>query len=128
MNLGTQTVNVVNNIYSRMTKNAPTPEVGMGATVLCWSDRQAATVISVEKNIVTVQHDTATRTDSNGMSEDQSYSYEPNPNGRVQYFRISKDGKFTEVSKNAETGRWNKQGSSAGLILGLRQKYYDFSF
>jgi hypothetical protein len=128
MNLGTQTSSVVNHLYSRMTKDTPTPTVGMGATVLCWSDRRAATVISVENNIVTVQEDTATRVDDNGMSEDQTYTYAPNPTGYVQHFRIGKDGKFTEVTKNSTTGRWNKQGSSSGLILGFRRQYYDFSF
>lgn len=128
MNLGTQTSSVVNHLYSSMTKDAPTPTVGMGATVLCWSDRRAATVTAVEKNIVTVQEDTATRVDDNGMSEDQTYTYAPNPNGYIQYFRVGKDGKYTEVTKNSTTGRWNKQGSSSGLILGFRRQYYDFSF
>jgi hypothetical protein len=127
MNPGTETGSLVNHLYSRMTKGAPVPEVGMAATILSWSDRQAGTVVSIEKNIIGVQYDTAIRTDSNGMSEMQEYEYSRNPNGCISYFRQDKTGKFVGVYKNPETGRWIK-GTSDGLILGTRRQYRDFSF
>jgi hypothetical protein len=127
MHLGTQTASFVNNLYSHMTKDAPTPEVGMGATILMWTDRQAATVTAVEGNIITVQEDTVTRIDDNGMSDMQEYRCEPNVNGCVYNFRMNKDGKYVEVRKNKETGRWNK-AEGCGLIIGFRRHYRDFSF
>lgn len=128
MQIGTQTTNVINHLYSRMTVNAPEPRVGMAATTLSWSDRNGATVIAIDKNIVTVQQDIATRVDTNGLSEDQEYEFQANPNGYVQHFRMSKEGTFTEVRKNSTTGRWNKADTSSGLILGFRRHYHDFSF
>lgn len=127
MNLGTQTASTINHIFSRMTKNAPVAEVGMGATVLMWTDRRAATLIAIEGNIVTVQEDTVTRTDNNGMSDMQDYVFERNEKGCTYTFRCGKDGKYVEVRKNPETGRWNKV-DGCGLILGMRNNYYDFSF
>jgi hypothetical protein len=54
----------------------------MGATEICWSDRHAYTITEVinDKKIV-VQQDKATRTDTNGMSDAQSYAFSPDPNG-----------------------------------------------
>lgn len=103
----------------------PTPEVGMAATVLSYTDRHPATVIAVGK-VVTVQEDKAKRTDANGMSECQSYDYARNPEGRVWHFRRLKDG-WREVYQRPETGRWCK-ADGAGLGLGYREKYHDFSF
>jgi hypothetical protein len=59
-----------------------TPEVGMGATEIMYSDRHAFTVVEVlgPKRIV-VQRDRATRTDGLGMSDAQSYNFEADPNG-----------------------------------------------
>ena len=61
-----------------------TPEVGEGATVLHWTDREAATVTEVYPGGLKfrVRVDKATRTDSNGMSDAQTYAYESDPNGR----------------------------------------------
>lgn len=128
MNPGTETGSLVNHLYSRMTKDAPTPEVGMAATILSWSDRNPGTVVAIEKNIIAVQHDTYKRLDKNGMSETQEYEYTPNKNGAVDYFRVNKDGSFTSVYYNSSTRRWKKNSSSFGLILGRREKYYDYSF
>ena len=41
MNIGTQTSSLVNHLYSRMTIGEPEPTVGMGVTMLSWSDRNA---------------------------------------------------------------------------------------
>ena len=44
MNLGTETGSVMNHLMSRMVRGEPAPRVGMGATLLSWTDRHAATV------------------------------------------------------------------------------------
>ena len=96
----------------------PEPAVGMGCTILHWSDREAATIVRVTDCTLHVQIDRTTRLDDNGMSECQRYSYEPDTNGTVRVFRLTKRG-------------WREQGSrgrGAGLLIGHRQAYYDYSF
>lgn len=94
------------------------PEVGMAATVVHWTDRTAATVVEVSKtgHKLVVQEDTATRTDSNGMSDAQSYSYERNPDGRLYEATRRKDGSY------------RLKGGDSRVLLGHREKYRDFSF
>jgi hypothetical protein len=109
---GTETGSVINHIYSRVV--GTTPEVGMGATILCWTDRHAGTIIRVTRTQVHVQEDNATRTDSNGMSENQDYAYEADPQGKVHVFQTTKKGYR------------NRAGN--GLLIGTREKYHDYSF
>jgi hypothetical protein len=92
-----QTGSLVNLILSNSTN--PIPKVGDGATILCWSDRHAATVIEVTKNgkCVKVQRDKATRTDNLGMSDSQSYTYAPNPEGSVSVYTLRKNGRWVEA-------------------------------
>jgi hypothetical protein len=90
------------------------PKVGMGATICCWSDRHAATIIKITECQIHVQEDIATRTDSNGMSESQTYDYSPNQDGAVIVFRKTKRG-------------W-KSKCGNGLLIGTRKHYYDYSF
>jgi hypothetical protein len=104
---------------------SPEPEVGMGATILMWSDRHAATIVEVvryktgqragEVKGVWIQADTATRTDSNGMSDAQSYTYAPNADAPRVYARRTAQGGYVLSS-----------GSRLGI--GYRENYYDYSF
>jgi hypothetical protein len=108
---GTETGSLMNHVMSR---SEAVPEVGMGATILCWTDRTAGTIIKVTPTQVHVQRDIATRIDHNGMSESQEYRYESDPNGIVEVFRMTKKG-YRNLSRN-------------GLLIGSRQAYYDYSF
>lgn len=94
------------------------PSIGMGASIHSWSDRTAATVIQVTHNgkRIVLQEDTATRTDQNGMSECQEYSYERNPQGEIFHATKRKDGRFRIT------------GSKRLVSLGVRSSYYDYSF
>ena len=93
------------------------PEVGMGCTILCWTDRHAATVVEVRSaTTIVVQQDHARRVDKNGMSESQKYEYTPNPEATREVFTRRKDG------------RWKKRGGGYTLMLGERMEYHDFSF
>ena len=123
-----RTANVHNDIYNRMTIGAPEPEVGMGATITHWTDRDAGTVIGWDGDIIAIQEDEAKRTDGYGMSDVQSYEYSADPNGRVWYFRRDKSNAWRFVTRNEKTGRWNIAKSGPGLVLGFRRKYYDYSF
>lgn len=98
--------------------------VGDGATVLYWSDRQAATIVQVDRfksgqrkgevSGVWVTYDKATRVDRNGMSDDQSYEYETQSDGERVLFKRRKDGRY-------------RNAGGAVLRIGTRDHYYDFS-
>jgi predicted flavoprotein YhiN len=115
MKLGTETANIVNHLMA--ISGQEVPEVGMGATVLRWTDRTACTIIKVSPSLktISVQEDKATRVDSNGMSEIQQYLYETNPEGIIHTFRKTKKG-------------WRTAGGGHGLLIGRRCQYHDFSF
>jgi hypothetical protein len=108
---GTETGSFFNHLMSG--GPAVTPEVGMGATVLLWTDRHAGTITKVTPKSFTLVEDKATRIDGNGMSDAQAYSYEPNPNGRTWIFRLTSKG-------------WRSKGTA--VALGVRREYYDYSF
>jgi hypothetical protein len=114
---GTETGSLVNHVYSR--SRGVTPEVGMGCTLCGWTDRHAATIVSISKSgkRIGVQGDKATRTDRNFMSENQSYTYERQPDSAISYFSLRKNG------------MWKPVKSSYGcLVIGIRDEYYDYSF
>lgn len=131
LKLGTQTASMTNHIYSRSTIGQPEPVEGMGATILCWTDRDAGTITKVWRSAkdgplyLIVREDTATRTDKNGMSESQEYNYAPDENGRQHYFRQRKDGSWQGVKFNGK--RYVKEEGN-GLLIGQRRHYHDFSF
>lgn len=90
----------------------------MGATICYGSDRIPATVIQITnsgKRII-LQEDIAIRTDHNGMSECQNYIYSRNLEGDVHIASLRKDGSF-RISN-----------SRTKVVIGVRQKYYDYSF
>jgi hypothetical protein len=98
------------------------PEVGMGATIYYWTDRQACTIVDIDAKgkTITVREDFFTRKDNNGMSECQSYDYRPNPNGPKHVFTLRKNGRWVM--------RGSKIGDGAVLGIGSRRQYYDYSF
>lgn len=97
-------------------KGQPTPVVGMGVTLLSWTDRYPGTIVEVSKSgkSITIQEDFADRIDSNGMSECQDYTYRPNPDAPKVVYRLNK------------RGQWAHKGQK--LRIGERERYYDFSF
>lgn len=99
----------------------PAPEVGMGVTECMWSDRHAYTIVAVisDRQIV-VQRDKAVRTDNNGLSESQSYSYERDPDGERKTVTKRKNGKWVTKGDALKGG--------TGWLIGERNEYYDPSF
>lgn len=130
MKLGTETGNVVNYLHSCMTKGQPAPEVGMGVTTLQWSDRDAGTINKVftigKYQAISFTIDDATRTDKNGMSDAQKYEYTPRPDGAEYTYRFRND-RWEQVRFSQETNRWKKV-NGPGLRIGIRDKFYDYSF
>lgn len=91
------------------------PEVGMGATHLMYTDRHPYTIIKVcTPRKIMVQADKAIRTDNNGMSDSQSYDFEPNPEGTVKTLRLTKKGWTTPHGEK--------------FSIGHRSAYHDYSF
>lgn len=131
MKLGSQTGSLTNHLYSRMVIGQPIPEIGMGVTMMGWTDRYAGTIVEILKGgkYITVRTDTAKRVDKNGMSECQEYEYTPNPDGALYYFKKNKDGCWVEGNVNPATGRFKQcQGGGRGLRLNERRAYHDYSF
>ena len=106
----------LNNMLMANSKPNKTPAVGDGATILGWTDRHPATVIEVSPSgkTIRIQEDDAERTDSNGMSEIQSYKFKANPKGAIHEVRLTKKG-------------W-KIVKGSRVLVGHREKYHDFSF
>ncbi len=132
MKLGAETGSLVNHLSSRMTIGAPEPVVGMGATVLGWTDRHAATVIDVavirKQTVVTVQHDDARVVSGSAHDGSAKWETKPDPAGNTRKFsRRSPNDKWHEVSINPDTGRLVKSGGY-GLLIGQRDHYRDPSF
>ena len=96
------------------------PEVGMGATEYLFSDREPYTITSVSPSGKTIilQRDKYTRTDDNGMSEMQHYTYERDPKGALRMATLRKDGHY----------RMKGSQSHGTVIVGYRERYYDFSY
>jgi hypothetical protein len=132
MKLGTQTNSLVNNLMSRAVIGQPEPFVGMGATILGWTDRYPATITGVVKDKdgkvfwIVVREDRAVRTDKRGMDECQSYEFTTDPDGSRSEFKKDRKGMWREV-RMGEKGRMVFTGGK-GLRIGERDKYYDFSF
>lgn len=103
-------------------------KVGDGVTVHLWSDAHAATIIKVTKCSVTVQYDTATLDPSwkpewipGGFAghcvnqDEQTYTYERNPNGRIETYRWS--------------NKYGSYGTPGNLRLTKgRHEFYDYNF
>lgn len=125
LKLGQQTASVTNWAMSGHA-GQPAPEVGMGATILHWTDRTACTVVAFDGKTLTVQEDSATRTDGNGMSDAQSYAYERNPAGATREYRQDRRGQWRPIG-TSERGRVVFTGGP-NLRLGDRSQYHDFGF
>lgn len=130
VNLTKPTHNLMSNIMIAQSGGV-VPEVGMGATFCWYTDRHAATVIETFEikgvPFIKVQQDKATRTDNYGMSDCQDYEYSRDENGRINTYRMNKNGSWEGVIFNEETKRWKKYDRPA-LLLGVRREYYDYSF
>lgn len=95
-----------------------TPDRGMGATEIMYSDRHPYTVTNIiSARRIMVRADIATRTDTNGFSENQEYSYVEDETAPEITLFINK------------FGRWKRLGDAGGstYLIGKREEYYDFT-
>ncbi len=94
------------------------PEIGMGVTELCYSDRHPYTVTAIlSTKKIQVKGDIATRIDKNGFSECQHYDYKTDEESQPITLFLNK------------FGRWKRQGDPQGAtyLIGKREEYYDFT-
>ena len=133
MKLGRDTGSVTNHLYSRATIGQPEPVVGMGATILCWTDRHAATIQQVIKLktgvIVGVTRDDFTVIKGSQHDGSAEYSYTTH-NGRTrEHYRFEpRRGCWTAVAFSQTTRRWRITSHRNGLRIGERDHYYDPCF
>ena len=107
----------INNRLMENCTGQPVPVVGLGATECCWTDRHAYTISRVAANgkRFWMKADKATRSDKLGMSDAQSYTYEPQPDAPEREVRRQRDGSWKIVKGNR-------------VMVGHRDEHYDFSF
>jgi len=117
---GSETGSLVNYVYS---SGNVMPEVGMGATLLMWSDRMPYTIHKVEGKKIWASPDNYKRIDDNGpYTESQDYEYSnPNENKpeKWEIFRLRKNGRWVKVGQSLK---------STPLHIGKREAYIDPSF
>lgn len=126
---------VMNDLMDRGTINQPKPTVNDGATVLLWSDRHAATIISVEDRPhggwrIVVQEDTATVVKGSTFDGSAEYEYSANPDGvKRTYEFFPKEGRWRQL-RTGDNGRFYKipRGDGDGLTIGQRREYRDPTF
>lgn len=132
MKLGTQTGSLINHLQSRATDGQPEPKVGMGATILLWSDRHAATIRNVfyigNKIAVQVTRDHAKVVSGSSHDGSAVYEFTTTADGRLETFAF--DGStWSQYAVNPKTKRWNKvPGGGHGLRIGERDEYRDPTF
>jgi hypothetical protein len=134
MKLGTQTASVVNHLQARGVIGQPKAVVGMGVTLLGWTDRDAGTITKVtevagSKRVacyIEVVRDNSVLISGSTASESQEYSYTPGK-GQPSTFRQLHTGFWEEVRVNELTGKFVKTGGK-GLRIGERDTYRDPSF
>ena len=110
-------------IDNRMMENSkmPTPQVGMGATEMCYTDRHPYEVIAVKDDRhITVRELDWKRIDTNGMSDCQDYEYFSNPENRTAELFRTKQGQWRE--------RIGRSLGCNGFYIGYAERYHDFSF
>lgn len=92
-------------------------QIGSGATLLHFTDREPATVIAVSTSgkMITIRQDKVVGPVNEGG---YAYKFEADPNGTERKFSLRKDGRWLEV------------GQTGGVRLSLRGRdyYFDRSF
>ena len=132
MKLATETASLVNHLYARSVIGQPEPEVGMGATMLMWSDRKPATVVDVRTGrqgrvTVVVQQDEAIITGGSVQDGTAAHRYERDPNGWRLVFERQANGRWRQLVLN-ERGKPIFSEDGLGLRLGERDRYIDPTF
>ena len=117
-------------------KTQITPQIGMGATEICWSDCHAYTIIAVSPSGKTImlQRDEASLLNGVESGEPdalictpggfaahveglQRYAYARNTQGLIRKATLRNDGKYGMVGS-----------SRSNIRIGVRNEHYDYNF
>ena len=110
-------------VQNRLLENSRSaePEVGMGATECCWSDREPYEVIEVTDSrhikVRALKYRVVKGSTFDGSAE---YEYESDPDGFVATLFKKKNGKWVR--------RIGRSEDCNGWIIGFAERYYDPSF
>lgn len=102
--------------------NTKTPEEGMDATIVYWTDRRAARVVAVSSSQkrVTVKGMMATARHK-GLTEAQDWLLTPpRPETSEETYSLRKNGRWILVGQGQDSGR--------SLLLGYAEHYIDPTF
>lgn len=131
--------------YTIETEELDTAKIGDGATVNCYSDRQACTIVKRTENKIWVQRDKATLLNGFKSGEEdalkfspggfcghasgtQRYTYEPNPAASVVCYsrrEWTNDYDRKTYVRYIRVGQARKGGES---ISSGRHEHYDYNF
>ncbi len=93
-----------------------TPEVGMGATIILYSDRSACTIIEVAPRRIVLQRD---KTEEVGEQYSNIWKTTPDPKGAKDVFTLRKNGRWVKEKQSMH-------GTSA--LIGHRDHHFDYEF
>lgn len=136
MKLGSQTGSVINHLMASGTIGQPEPTIGMGVTILSWSDRKAGTItrtgIWAKCKAIEVREDHSRVVSGSTHDGTAKWEYAPNPTGNALFF-VFKDDQWRRATNEADPRdfvklKLYKKGSGQGLRIGSRETYYDPSF
>lgn len=127
----TETASLVNHLDSRAVIGQPVPVVGMGATLLSWTDRHAATITKVEHLPkepsfselwrIEVCQDIATVIAGSAHDGSAEYAFRRDERASPLTFQSGPNGRWKQVRKSAR-GRWCAV-DGYGLRIGEREEY-----
>lgn len=86
----------------------PEPKIRDGATLICWSDRRAYTIVDVKKTYVLATRDDVKRTDRNYQKGPQEYSYQTDPEATPERANRRKDGNYYLAGQVLKVGYRNE--------------------
>lgn len=102
---------------------SPTPEVGMGATEILWSDRHAYTVVRVVSpkliELVRDEYEITNGDEVRAGKASPAYSYRPGNPAHVVRASLRKNGAWVRVGDSLD---------GVNYLLGHREEYRDPHF
>lgn len=129
MNLSKPTNSLQSNIMHAAVAGAPAPTVGMGVTILYWTDRRAGTIVEVvsENEIVFTEDDTVADKSKPCQMGHQNWIHTPQPNGPRMTAKKGRDGRWY-LARKTKTGRLSVNKKCLPLAVGYKEHHYDWSF
>jgi hypothetical protein len=117
------------NMMHAAVKGAPAPTVGMGVTILYWTDRHVGTIVKVisHSEIHFTSDDTVADPSKPLAMGHQEWIHTPNPNGPIVIGKKAKDGKWY-IAHKTPTGQMRVNKHCTPLAVGVKNYRYDWSF